>query len=61
MTRDDENRDLVAERTQLLAKLRELVPADLQQKINQAVSIAAQAPEVVLKTSNSGAANADTQ
>jgi hypothetical protein len=51
----------INEWTQLLAKLRELVPADLQQKIDQAVSTAAEAREVVLKTSHSGAANADAE
>jgi hypothetical protein len=37
------------------------VSAELQREIDQAISIAAQAREIVVKTSHSGAANADAQ
>ncbi len=54
-----ENRDLEAERAEFLDRLRSLIPDDLRRRIEEAVSAVSQSKEVLVKTSHSGAANAD--
>ena len=56
-----EDRDLDSERIQLLAKLRELVPPELQDRIREVASAAPQVREFYVKTSHSGAADADPE
>ena len=57
----ERNRDLETEREELLAHIESLIPAEIKQRIDEAVSIAAKPPQVVIKTSNSGAFDADSE
>ena len=61
MQSQSEDLDLESQREKLLAKLKELVSPHLQNRIAEAISIAAQLREVAVKTSHSGAADADAE
>jgi hypothetical protein len=55
----DQERDLEAERQELLAQMDAAIHPDLKRRIEQVVSIAAKAPQVEIATSHSGAADAE--
>ncbi len=55
----DQERDLEAERQELLAQMDAAIAPDLKERIEQVVSIAANAPQVEVTTSYSEAADAD--
>jgi hypothetical protein len=58
---EKKERDLEAEREELITRLKVLVPEDLRIQIEQAMSMTASSPEFIVRVSRSGAFDANPE